>query len=450
MNSAATMPIPAGLAPAAGTPREFLSLLHCPYCGSAFRIEGPDANADVVEYAVLRCSCHDYPVVYGIPVLQQLDGLDRVVNLVRSREPAAALLRTLDLFRVQWALRSKLHRLRYHWNCRRLIANPGATFRAAAYLARMPRVFADYLIHRYANPSFLAAIGPLLLLRHASQTAPSGERVLDLACGAGHASFLLSLLCPGIQAVSADQDFVNVYLARRFLNPRGMHLCIDAQVPSPLPSQSFGAVFCQDAFHYMSSKKAVVAELKRIARPDALWVFPHLHNRLVPNLVAGVPLAPEAYLECFDLPGARLFEESALLRGLAREGAVDFTCSAPLASLNKAGALTFIGGPSDVWRVCRDFPSAFCERPSSLALNPIYRRRDGGSLEFEWPNPVMAAECAGTEDFLPRTCRLSESWPAQLADEGPAPPWLAEMVAKFVLVPLPRRYGAEPEPPRSR
>jgi SAM-dependent methyltransferase len=267
----------------------------------------------------------------------------------------------------------------------------------------------------------------------------------------------MRLLGPTLSVVSADQDFVNVYLARRFLVPDGLHLCIDAQAPNPLPDRYFDAVYCQDAFHYVRSKKAAVAELKRVVHPDALWIFPHLHNRLCHNLVPGLPLSPDAYLECFALPRGRLFSESELLRGLSAQWAVDLTASVPPATLDKAPNLTFVSGGDELWDIHRDFPGAFCRHASTLQANPIYGARPEGNgmrLERRWPNPVMARECIEADTVLPQSCHLSGDQMLQLRTgwTGSAPGWLEDLVARFVLVPLPHGYARNPairvgEPP---
>lgn len=436
-----------------GMHREFLSLLHCPYCGFTLELESAGSSTDAIEYSVLRCACYEYPIVEGIPILQQIDGLQRVVQLIRQREHKGALLRALDLFMVQMAPRSKLHRIRSYWNCLRLVSKANISFCSAAHLVRRPSIFADYLVHRYANPSFLAAIGPLMLLsqvvRPAGFAHESGRTVLDMACGAGHATFLMRTLYPELTVISADQDFVNVYLTRRYMSPNGLQLCIDAQIPSPLPDQYFDAVFCQDAFHYFRSKKAVVREIKRVSREDALWIFPHLHNRLVDNLVPGSPLSPESYLECFEMADARLFGESELLKRLAHERVFDLSSSVPPSSLNESPALTLIRGGGKTWRTYRYFPKEFCGRRADLRVNPIYhsyRRRGECVLELRWPNPVMARECAEVETVLLRSCKISMAHLAQLAEDNISSDleWLDELVTKFVLVPLPSDYTLAP------
>jgi SAM-dependent methyltransferase len=425
-----------------------------------------------MEFGILECGCSRYPVVGGILILQHVEGLDSVVNSIKRHERQQALLQALKLFRVKWALRSQWHRLRYHLAARRLLVRGDLSFQDAVGLVRKPQVFSDYLLHRYANPSFLAAIGPLLLLgcleargqrstlnggaQSCSTVSPKADnhpqdasavpiRVMDLACGAGHCSFLMRQLFPALSVVSVDHDFVSLYLARRYQAPDATHVCLDAEVPSPFADDFFDGVFCLDAFHYLHSKRAIVAELQRVLKPEALWLFPHLHNALQQNITAGVPLSPAHYLDCFGFLKPRLFDEAAILNGLARQQGFDLRMQSPIVELEMSQNLTLIAGPQDLWREHHLFPSAFCKQQSRLVLNPIYRTRsqaDKLECTLTWPNQVMRNECCGAEAVLPATCQLSRNELRRLLQEPDAldDARLRELVAKFVLVPLPADY----------
>jgi SAM-dependent methyltransferase/uncharacterized protein YbaR (Trm112 family) len=426
-----------------------ISTLRCPYCESALEvIHGLNAAGPLPqEYGVLRCACAEYPVVEGIPILQHTDGLSGVISLIKGGDSRGALLQALNVYRVNWAHRSRWHQFRYHLNCRKLVDSKDATFEQAVNLVRRPKVFSDYLLHRYANPSFLAAVGVLQLLGSLDGTGERSPRVLDLACGAGHSSFLMRLLFPNLSIVSADHDFVSLYLAKRFLAPGSMHICIDAEVGSPFPKDHFDAIFCLDAFHYLRPKAAVVRELKRIVKPGGLWLFPHLHNALQKNITAGIPLSPEHYLRCFDSPDVRLFAEGELVRELTERHVLDLQRSPDMATLNAAPTLTLVGGNANLWRKHQDFPSTLCKHAASLTINPIYRPSSSSQEEWKltWPNDVMKAECSEAEAILPRSWKRNRSELDALlraGDSAAGNPTLADLVAKFVLVALPPNYCA--------
>jgi hypothetical protein len=200
-----------------------------------------------------------------------------------------------------------------------------------------------------------------------------------------------------------------------------------------------------DAFHYLSSKKAVISELKRISTAEALWLFPHLHNRLQQNLVAGTPLSPEGYLDCFGFPEARIFDETEMLRGLTKERVLDLGQKPSASNLNASQTLTFVRGGDEIWRKHNGFPSALCASRSNLVINPIYRQRiwsEGVELELAWPNNTMRNECRGAEAVLPTARRLSRADLGLLNDKSSSPDRdrLSDLVAEFVLVPLPPDY----------
>jgi SAM-dependent methyltransferase len=269
--------------------------------------------------------------------------------------------------------------------------------------------------------------------------------VLDLACGAGHSSFLMRQLFPGLSVFSVDHDFVSLYLSKRFLSPQSVHLCLDAEAPSPFPDGYFDAVFCLDAFHYLRPKRAIVTELRRVATRDALWLFPHLHNALQPNITAGVPLPPEAYLRCFDGLAARLFDETQILQQLCTEHTLDLQVQPPASALEAAPTLVLVAGPSRLWSVHREFPARLCRDRARLTINPIYRQTVSGgelNLNLAWPNPVMKRECGSVEAVLPAACRLNTDALRRMLGEGDASDarTLGDLVGRFVLVPLPPDY----------
>jgi len=426
-----------------------------------------------LQFAVLECSCANYPVVAGIAIVQHRDGLDGVVSAIVRGDNDAALLAALNVFRVSWARRSRWAQLRYRLDCRRMVAARDWSFEKAVDRMRRPRVFADYLLHRWANPSFLAAMAPLLLLgllpgarapaslqttqasasgttdvlQNVSEDRPVRSTVLDLACGAGHSTFVMRTLFPGLDVVSVDHDFVSLYLAKRFVAPDGYYLCLDAEVPSPFPDACFDAVFCLDAFHYFRSKAALVRELDRTSSPARFWLFPHLHNALSDNVTPGTPMPPDAYLNVFASPKGRLFDEHAMFRALVDLDKVCFQDIATTTELISAPTLTYLSGPDALWAEHPGFLHSLERAGLSLAINPIYSKRkheSGLSLELVWPNALFARECNEVVEALPPRLRISSEQRARL---GRASEWcqddeLRAWARRFVLVPLPSRYMA--------
>lgn len=457
---------------------QLLSVLHCPYCGDDLSLElrglspADPETLDVPEYGLLRCACHCYPIVAGIPILQQRDGVERIVSAVARGDFSGSLREALNVFRVTWARRSRLHQLTYRLACRRLVASQEDSFQAAAERIRKPKGFADYLIHRWANPSFLAAFAALAVMQsirpkhevprsRERSTSPTvaprdgpGQpgrrgRVLDLACGAGHSSFLIRLLNPHLTVVSVDHDFVSLYLAQRYFGPEGTYLCADVEVPNPFPDSYFDGLYCLDAFHYLRSKRAIVGELRRVAKPGALWLFAHLHNALQDNITPGIPLTPAKYLDLFSFLAPRVYDEMALLTEFSRTRRLDLREPTDPVSLSRAKALSLIGGGAEKWGMHEGLIEAVAARSDTLAVNPIYASiatRHGVTLHLNWPNPVLKRECETVECILPRECEISD---LEMPDAVSGAclgtnPRICELISRFVLVPLPPRYCRAP------
>jgi hypothetical protein len=197
--------------------------LRCPYCGSCLEATLKlAASNDGLLDGILRCDCYKYPVVQGIPVIRHIGPVSSVRN-----EAVEHLLRGDAAGALQWLLLvgsapgvprpndstnehgvvvSFLDRLRHLFRSNTTSPKCDLTsygvFEAALYASRS-RGYADYLFHRFANPSFLGAIPPLVVLGDACQVSPR-RRLLDLLCGLGHSSATLRALCPDVEVVMAD------------------------------------------------------------------------------------------------------------------------------------------------------------------------------------------------------------------------------------------------------
>jgi SAM-dependent methyltransferase len=351
----------------------------------------------------------------------------------------------MNVFRIKWAHQSRWHQARYHLNCRRLIRNANLSFEDAIELVRKPKGFADYLYQRFANPSFMSDMVLMSLLAPNADAAQGPFRFLDLACGAGHASFLVSNWFPNVSVVAADHDFVSLYLAKRFLAPKAAFVCTDSEAPSPFPAAHFDAVHCLDAFHYLKAKRAVVAELIRVTKAHALWLFPHQHNALVENVTPGIPLSPDAYEKCFEAVAPLLFDEADLRRAAVSGHGATVELARRPADLSEAQSLAIVGGSGAIRQEPEPFSMLTARHRINLGINPIYDGVWTGKnlkLRLRWPNDVLRKECRDAESILPPTCEISAKDLNDLINgHGPIDARLTrELLCRFVVVPLPHRY----------
>jgi len=439
--------------------RDLLDKLHCPYCGSRFDLELKiPATAKDIQYGVLRCACYRYPIVDGIPILRQRSGsadtLDKAVAYLETGDVDGALRHTFYYDSPVSQSQTRWQRAAKHLGLTvrdRALSLPGAssTFREALHLYRPPG-FANYLLHRAANNSFLAAIPLLLLLKELEQPSlpqDEGPRVLDLNCGVGHASFFASVLFPNVSTIATDHDFVNIYLARRHMIPDTPCLCLDAELPLPFEDSFFDAVLCMDGLHYVRSKRALIKELDRSVKETGIWLFPHMHNALAQNVSPGVPLSPDTYQRCFEFLPSQLFVELEIFREFMRNQMLDLSGLRPSERLDRAPVFSLVASRrTDIWREHHGLGEWLLKTISHLKINPIYQRKgdkDGIQLTMAWPNATLERECEPVKEFLPQTCSIDPSlWSRltsrSLRDEDQ--PGLEALIKSFVLVPLPDNY----------
>ena len=451
-------------------PRRFLERIRCPYCGGRLQEEcSIEASETAIRAGVVRCACNYYPLLEGILLLRPDPAFERARDLLLAGDAKSALLAALPAPRSTRARR---------WLGRLAAVSPGvvgralherersekrsfvsaATFLDAVMWGRLAS-YGYYLYHRYANPNFLAAIPALLLFRAVAGSSSGDTRdeevrpVLDLSAGAGHASYLLRLLRPEIPVVSADMDFLNLALARRFLLPEEPLLCLDAEHPLPFTDDFLGGIYCGDAFYCYRAKTAVVRELERTVAQQGIWAFPRLWNAAVYDLSSGFPMTAEQYMRCFERANPVLLPESFVFDRFMREQCLDLTyVASPEELAGERGYLLLASRSGFIGNGQEGLGEAFTRTWRDIAINPIYRVEESPDhldLRLAWPpadhvDRSLQDDCAPVEDYLPESCRLDQGLLQRLG-EGTWTPEDAERVARllcdFVLVRLPPDYG---------
>jgi SAM-dependent methyltransferase len=247
--------------------------------------------------------------------------------------------------------------------------------------------------------------------------------------------------------VAIDSDFVNLYLAKRYVVPDGVCICMDAEASLPFPDNYFDSVYCMDAFHFIRSKIAVLCELDRVIRHDGLWLFSHMHNALVENFAAGSPLPPREYLRCFEFVPSRLLSEAQVVESFTQEQSLDLRTDRSEEELNRSAALCLVGcGSGDAWQKHEGMVAHVLRARSHLGINPIYQVEEGRRavhLQLRWPDRCLKSECAWVEAYLPRRQELDRSLWSKIK-EGTLTqeddPILTPLVQTCVLVLLPPGY----------
>ena len=326
---------------------DWLPGLRCPCCGGEF------APLDLPAGGALACRRRRWPVADGILVLREGPATDRALEALDTGdgEEAAAILAGADLRGRADRVRERLASL--------LLRRPPGRGSAAARVRRRLResarggfpsavralfgqppwpapAFADYLLRRRSDPTFVAA--EVL----AALVGPGRGAVLDLGCGTGH--LLVSLAALGASRLAGvDALFPVLLLARRHLVPDAFLCCLDPGAPLPFAEGTFSRVHVVDALFDFPSLPAAVREVRRVLAPDGIAVLSHLHNRRRPHLYAGrSPLAPEEWLDLLAPLGGRLLDEREVVRVAVAGG--ELVPGSDPAELAAAPDLSALGG----------------------------------------------------------------------------------------------------------
>lgn len=155
----------------------------------------------------------------------------------------------------------------------------------------------DLFWRRYMNKTLPVA-------QRAAAVEP-GDRVLDLACGTGELLARIARTGAGADLAGVDLSTGMVEQARRKLVDIS-----DVQIEQadahdlPFGDDAFDVVVCANTFHYFTHPETVLAEARRVLRPDGRvilldWCRDYWTCRLMDAVLSRVD---PAYETCYTLP----------------------------------------------------------------------------------------------------------------------------------------------------
>jgi SAM-dependent methyltransferase len=447
----------------------WLSILRCPFCSASLMFrETPRPSLGAAEFGILQCSCSEFPVVDGIPIVQkapvgmfehttgatQVSGVTpaTLVELIKAGRSEDALLECLAI-PVLPGRRWLPWRVANSRQGRDLARAFGKRHLRAEALARrqqigLPEVIdlfygpssplgtevGHYFLLRFGQPRHLAALALLAALPH------SDKPVLDIACGLGHVEHYLLSRRSSLPAIGTDMNFFHVWIARHWIAPAGHFVCANAEDGLPFADDAFSAIVCSDAYHYISNRRALQKEIDRCAPGKPVLLTRVGNSAVAPN--EGRESSLDEYLQEFETPDVRTFSEQRLMR-------LYLQAINPFAEqMEEARTLRESKWFSFAWNVPRpSTPTAWADGEwphavGTLGLNPIYRQATDGNeiqLRFDFRTPWYAYENHEMLSYHPMTATVERS----LADTRSAArddPRVASLVASFVLVGLPDRF----------
>lgn len=441
---------------------EFLELLKCPYCGTDLKVgDTYEAKEGKLISGSVKCECSTFTVLEGILNLK-ISPLNRfLARLVREENTGDAAALSL------WSYAESLYKLASFLES---TGTPGKLLGkmvlglGQAMAQRTHRKYSDsrlsfyqllgsspaemYLKHRFSAESLwsLYPFVPLLKLRKG--------RILDLGCGVGHASSILSSCVEPGQLVCADTMFSNLYLAKKYFAQEAEYICLDANYPLPFKEGVFDTVLMLDAFHYVEARALLAVEMQRILNQQGLLLLLHLHNSLIPNPAPGVPLSPSGWANLFQQLPVKLLPERNSIEDFALNDRLDLAKEYTMSELNSARALV-IAGTRDkaLYHVYPEVASDFLCNKGNLIINPIYSINHAAErlvLQRKFPNETFRKEYPFTEGYLPERYHIEgelaqvlrgrtlDIASRELSEQGFL--CLEELMRKFIIINVPANY----------
>ena len=409
-----------------------LDILRCPYCGGRLELVTSMFNrtsGDEIRDGILGCHCCIFAVVDGIPVLHLLPPSTTARDHIEAGRPDLAL-------RVMVGLEDPAQAEAFE----AVTASPASTYREVVD-ALGPDFEGGYFLYRFSDPTYIVAQAVARAI--AGAVLHGKRRAVDVCGGSGHLTrVLMDLSSPA--PVLADLFFPKMWLARRFTAPGCEPVCCDGNAPLPFARGAFGYAMCSDAFQYIWTKRQFIGELTRLVdgtgEPGAV-VVNHTHNQLTWSPSHGQPLSPAGYRDLFETVEPRIFGEAGLFADVVNGGPLDLSRRDSEAALDGDPALTLVAtAHAGVFQPqAIEIPGA---ARGEFRINPLYAVDAHGDelrLSLRFPSPDYEDEYGACREYLPDDAIVSQSAFAALRAGG-APGPLAGLIARRVIVDLPKRY----------
>lgn len=412
--------------------KNIISSLTCPSCGKTLQVSYVpnikySQENDEIVYGIAKCDCLEYPIVSGILVYKELAPSKKAIKIIKNAKSMSDLESSIYLFTGEKAVNLAL---KFESFLRRtLFKHFKLTFwKVASCIENSP--FATYAKYRFSCPSLVSAMPMFPLLKKALN---NGDKVLDLGCGMGHLTYMLSRHIKKSDIYCADISFRGLYFARHYLLGEGSnYILLDATTTFPFASKLFKVSYSMDALPFIENKKNCASEMERITKDDGLILFIHIHNKLVPFIANGLPLTPKEYVELFDGSfTSRLFSEKALMNTFFSNSKLDLSKASDMKDVDASDAISLVLSKNKEYFT--QYETYFSAMPNALVasgdekfiVNPLYRKQKSKYVRV-FPASRYEEEYYLIKDFFPVSvdANISET----------------ELKKKLVMIPVPKNY----------
>ena len=428
--------------------KELLKLMKCPYCGTDFEIEETySGDEEEIVNGCIKCECDTHPILEGILILKNTPTKKHIINYLKKKEITKAIAlsfgpgvndicRAVDIIEPKPCgkifRKSSLGFVNY-FSKKRYNRYSNINLSFCDVLGNGPSEV--YFEHRFSSQTFWSIYPFISLLKK------KRKRILEVCCGAGHVSFVISKYVNPDELICVDGDFRSLYLAKKYFS-NAEFINIDANYQLPFKDDIFSSVLMMDAFHYVDARVLIAKEFERVLSKEGMLLLLHLHNALVENVAAGKPLSPSTWKGLFDINVMALPEKS-LIEDFILRDRLDLSKNYSEKELNSSDAILIMGGANsdcfdEIWK-------DILEIKENLIINPIYKMKEKGDkilLEREFPSEFFRKEYPLTEKYLPARCTIDKRFvkgrSVCILDSDERE--IENLMRKFVIINVPEKY----------
>jgi hypothetical protein len=306
----------------------------------------------------------------------------------------------------------------------------------------------DYYVLRFGDPTLVAAD---TVVRTIGRRAPESiGPMVDVCGGCGHLTWTLMQVARERRwpaPLLIDRSFWRLWLAQRFVARDAGIVCADANHPLPLASGSATLAVCNDAVHYVWSKRTLATDMVRVAGPKGWVAWTHVHSALGDNATAGNTLSPAHYAALFGERRVLAASDETLVEAAMAGRALPWQAVAGRAlpwravagaSLESAAALALVAAPHGGDLMLQAQPPAL--DGSRVVRNPYYvesRGEAGLTWRLVLPSPEYEAEFGALRRYLPDVLEWRDEDVADLEHLARQRP---DLLVRRVLLQVPADY----------
>jgi len=437
--------------------RNTLDLMRCPYCGSKFRLaQIYEEVANEINYAVIKCNCNEFPILSGILMMKEGLIKHHILKYLKAGMNEKAISLALgpggeDIFRISDYLESG-----------GLLLNNLNKIYTFFIEILMQNITKDY---RNDSPSFFSLPEPVYFKhRFSSETLwlsypfmkvlePCKDRILELGCGRGHMSFIISQYLVPRELFCADRTFKSLYTLKKYFSSDAQCICLDANYSLPFVDRAFDSIIMSDSFHYVFDRSNLAKEMVRIKSKNGLILLLHLHNSLANNIAAGYGLKPKEWISLLGLSDqeVRAFPEGMLIKDFLYNDILDLSQKYSEAELDSDSSIAIMAtNDASLYKIYSEVDSILFQEKGHYVINPLYIvKQEKKRLIFKknYPCDSLRIEYPIAEEYMPSIYEVTDEISlifdlngSPLSNLDTNEELIKKMVKRFIVINVPKLY----------